>query len=104
MVRTDGRIAFATLDIGTSQIKLGVYCAFLSDKIILINNLPNELFYGSSGEVQADYAVVRETSFILFRELGFFLKDNRVDELYLGICGHVSSLIEWNTSKRYKNT
>jgi sugar (pentulose or hexulose) kinase len=96
MIKTEQRIAFATLDIGTSQIKLGVYCPFLSDKIILINNLPNELIYGTSGSVTADYTVVHEASFTLFKELGAFLEGNRVERLYLGICGHVSSLIEWN--------
>lgn len=99
MVKTDRRLAFACLDVGTSQIKLAVYCPFLSANIILINNLPNELIYGSSGEVTADYEVVHKISFGLFKELGRFLKGNRVEVLYLGICGHVSSLIEWNKVK-----
>jgi len=99
MVKTEKNIAFATLDIGTSQIKLGVYCPFISDKIILINNLQNELIYGSAGEVRAEYEVIREKSFMLFKELGSFLKSNNVDTLYIGICGHVSSLVEWNKVK-----
>ncbi len=90
------RVAFATLDIGTSQIKLGVYCPFSSDKIILINSLQNELIYGSSGEVRVEYGVIREKSFQLLKELGSFLKANNVEVVYIGICGHVSSLIEWN--------
>ncbi len=96
MAKTEPRSAFATLDVGTSQIKLGVYCPFLSDYIILINSLPNELIYGASGSVTADYTVVHEASYALFKELGIFLQKNKVDRLYLGICGHVSSLIEWN--------
>lgn len=94
--KSEKNIAFATLDIGTSQIKMGVYCPHLSKEIILINNLSNELIYGSSGEVRAEYGIIREKSFQLFKELGSFLKRNKIEVLYLGICGHVSSLIEWN--------
>jgi hypothetical protein len=92
---TEKKIAYAALDIGTSQLKLGVYCPWLSDSIILINNLSNELIYGSSGAVLADYKLVREKSFALFMQLGVFLKTNKIDEFYLGICGHISSLLEW---------
>lgn len=99
MEKSEKKIAYAALDIGTSQVKLGVYCPFLSDKITLIDNHANKLIYGSSGEVLAEYKVIRETSFMLFRELGSFLKINKVEVLYLGICGHVSSLIEWNKTK-----
>ncbi|MEJ7679091.1 MAG: hypothetical protein WKG06_14795 [Segetibacter sp.] len=55
--------------------------------------------YGSSGEVRAEYRVIREKSFMLFKELGSFLKNNNVEVLYVGICGHVSSLMEWNKIK-----
>jgi len=99
MVKTEKKIAFATLDIGTSQIKLGVYCPFLSDKIMLINNLQNELIYRNSGEVRAEYGVTREKCFMLFKELSSFLKRNHVETLHIGICGHVSSLLEWNKIK-----
>lgn len=98
-METEKKIAYAALDIGTSQLKLGVYCPFISDSIILINNLSNELIYGSSGEVRADYKSVREKSFSLFKELGAFLKQHNIEFLYLGLCGHVSSLIEWNKKK-----
>src|SRR5215203_4709240 len=93
---TERKTAYAALDIGTSQLKLGVYCSWLSDSIILIDSLSSDLIYGSSGAVLADYKLIREKSFILFAELGMFLKTNNADELHLGICGHISSLIEWN--------
>lgn len=93
------KVAYAALDIGTSQVKLGVYCPFLSGKIIIINNYPNELIYGSSGEVRADYKFVLEKSFTLFKELGNFLKTNNIEVVYIGICGHISSLLEWNKTK-----
>lgn len=99
MVKSKKKIAFATLDIGTSHIKMGVYCRHLSNEIVLINNLQNELIYGSSGEVRAEYRFIREKSFQLFKELGSFLKRNNVEVLYIGICGHVSSLIEWSKIK-----
>lgn len=95
-MKADKKIAFAALDIGTSQVKLGVYCPFLSSKIILINNLPNELVYGSAGEVKADYGKLRSTCFRLFDELGCFLKEHNINVLHLGICGHVSSILEWD--------
>lgn len=88
--------AFAALDIGTSQVKLGVYCPHLSERIQLIGNLPNTLIHGKTGEVQTAYKPVREKGFLLFRALGQFLTQHRIERLYLGICGHVSSLIEWN--------
>lgn len=93
------KVAYAALDIGTSQVKLGVYCPFLSDKIIIINNYRNELIYGSSGEVRAEYSVVRERALMLFKELGAFLKTHNVQVLNLSITGHVSSLLEWNRTK-----
>lgn len=93
------KIAYAALDIGTSQVKLGVYCPFLSDRILIINNLQNELIYGNAGEVRADYKVLREKSFTLFTDLGTFIKANNIEVLNIGICGHVSSLLEWNKLK-----
>ncbi|MDQ6815294.1 MAG: FGGY-family carbohydrate kinase [Bacteroidota bacterium] len=99
MIKAEKRVAFATLDIGTSQIKLAAYCPLLSRQITLINNLPNSLIYGSGGEVQSDYKGIREKCFQLFKELGSFYKTNSIDVSYLGICGHVSSLIEWNKAK-----
>ena len=93
------RVAYAALDVGTSQVKLGVYCPFLSDKITVINNYQNELIYGSGGEVRTKYKVLQEKSFLLFKELGSFLKANEIEALYLGITGHVSSLLEWNKAK-----
>src|SRR3954451_5333543 len=93
------KIAYAALDIGTSQLKLGVYCPWLSDSIILINNLSNELIYGNSGAVLADYKLIREKSFALFIQLGVFFKTNKIDEFYLGICGHISSLLEWKKNE-----
>ncbi len=99
MRKSNKNIAYASLDIGTSQIKLGVYCPFLFDKITIINNLQNELIYGLSGEVTAEYKVIREKSFMLFKELGGFLQKNKAEILYIGICGHVSSLIEWSKIK-----
>ncbi len=101
MVKAAKHTAFASLDIGTSQVKLGVYCPTISDKIILINNLENELIYGSSGEVRADYKVIREKCFALFRELSKFLRSNGIEVLYIGICGHISSLVEWNRIKNF---
>jgi sugar (pentulose or hexulose) kinase len=92
----NGNIAVATLDIGTSQIKMGVYCPSLSDKLIFINSLPNDVNYGAGGEVRADYRVTRDKCFSLFAELGAFLQKNPIRELHIGICGHISSLIEWN--------
>jgi xylulokinase len=93
---SEKNIAFAALDIGTSQIKLGVYCPSLSEKIIPINSLPSDLIYGTAGEVRVEYGITRERCFTLFTELGSFLKKNQIPVLYLGICGHISSLIEWD--------
>ncbi|MBD0277361.1 MAG: hypothetical protein ICV81_05275 [Flavisolibacter sp.] len=98
-MKSEKKIAYAALDIGTSQVKLGVYCPFLSDGIILINNLPNELIYGSAGAVQAEYKTIHEKSFMLFKKLGSFLRKHNIEVLFIGICGHVSSLMEWNKTK-----
>jgi sugar (pentulose or hexulose) kinase len=96
MEKRNERIAVATLDIGTSQIKMGVFCPFLSDKLIVIGSVANELVYGAAGEVRADYTVTRDRCFALFVELGAFLQKNHIRVLHIGICGHISSLIEWN--------
>jgi sugar (pentulose or hexulose) kinase len=96
MKSSEMQVAYASLDIGTSQVKLGVYCAGLSENIILIGNLPNEIIYGTAGEVLVDYRVTREICRSLLTSLGNFLKKQNINTLYLGICGHVSSLLEWN--------
>jgi sugar (pentulose or hexulose) kinase len=98
MSSDETKIAFAALDIGTSQIKLGVYFPFLSPVIILLGSVENDLIYGRSGEVRADYQMIRDKSFFLLKELGHFVKKEKVTTLYLGICGHVSSLLEWDKS------
>ncbi|HEX8530556.1 MAG TPA: FGGY-family carbohydrate kinase, partial [Cytophagales bacterium] len=90
------KTAYAALDIGTSQVKLGVYCPWQSGEIIPLGSLSNEVQYGPAGEVRAEYAPVREKSFRLLGELGRFAKENAVETLYVGTCGHVSSLLEWN--------
>ncbi|HVG16292.1 MAG TPA: hypothetical protein VM935_15080, partial [Chitinophagaceae bacterium] len=87
---------YASLDIGTSQLKLAVYCPSLSDSMNLINSYPNEVIYGNSGVASGDYHSVSNKSFALFKELGAFIQTNKIEVLYLGICGHISSLIEWN--------
>jgi sugar (pentulose or hexulose) kinase len=97
MEKSNENIAVATLDIGTSQIKMGVYCPSLSNKLIFINSLPNNLIYGAAGEVRAEYRVTRDKCFALFTELGALLQKNHIRVLHIGICGHISSLIEWNT-------
>lgn len=96
MTEAETNAAFAALDIGTSQVKLGVYCAAISDQIIQLGNLPNELIQGAEGEVLADYQVIRERSFRLLHSLGVFLRQHNVGKVCLGICGHVSSLAAWN--------
>jgi sugar (pentulose or hexulose) kinase len=97
MEKSNKNIAVATLDIGTSQIKMGVYCPSLSDKLIFINSLPNDLIYGAAGEVRTDYRVTRDKCFALLTELGAFLQKNHIGgALHIGVCGHISSLIEWN--------
>src|SRR3954466_8206420 len=98
-MESDKKVAYAALDIGTSQVKLGVYLPFLSDRIILINNYRNEVLYGSAGKVLVDYKPIRDKSFLLFKELGSFLRRNNIETLYVGICGHISSLMEWNKEK-----
>jgi sugar (pentulose or hexulose) kinase len=95
-MESERKTAYAALDIGTSQVKLGVYCPTLSPTVIPINNLPNEVIYGGAGAVRTPYPPIREKSFALFTQLGRFLRQNAVEVLYLGICGHVSSLLEWN--------
>lgn len=96
---TEKKIAYAALDIGTSQVKLGVYCPILSNSITVINNLQNDLIYGTSGSVRADYKTVQEKSFLLFKQLGAFLTEHKIEVLQLGICGHVSSLLEWSKTR-----
>jgi sugar (pentulose or hexulose) kinase len=95
--KSNENIAVAALDIGTSQIKMGVYCPSLSDKLIFINSLPNDLIYGAAGEVRAEYQATRDKCFALFTQLGAFLQKNHIGALHIGVCGHISSLIEWNT-------
>ncbi|HEX2534730.1 MAG TPA: FGGY-family carbohydrate kinase [Chitinophagaceae bacterium] len=89
-------IAYAALDVGTSQLKLGVYCPGLSPAMTVLGHLPGELVYGSGGSVRCAYPLVRERAFTLLQSLGAFVQEHRVEALYLGLCGHVSSLLEWN--------
>jgi sugar (pentulose or hexulose) kinase len=92
-------IAVAALDIGTSRIKSAVCCPGLSDRIIHLGSHNNALSYGTSGEVKANYFEIKEKSFDLFSKLGAFLKAHGIEILYIGLCGHVSSLLEWDREK-----
>lgn len=88
--------AFAALDIGTSQIKLVVYCPQVNKQVLLIGNIRNDLIYGAEGEIKSSYLATKEKSFSLFLLLGKFVKDNNINELRIGICSHVSSLLQWD--------
>lgn len=90
------RVAYAAIDLGTSQVKLGVYCPQLSTKIVVLDSLNNEVFYGSSGEAQVSYALTHEKSHVLLKQLEAFVRSEQITSLSVGICGHVSSLLEWN--------
>jgi len=89
-------IAIAALDIGTSQIKLGVFCPVVAPRITILGNIKNKLSYGQNGEVKSSYSETREAAFELFKKLGQYLNENHVDKLYLELCSHVSSLLEWD--------
>lgn len=98
-MKSERRIAYAALDIGTSQLKIGVYDPSVSNKIVVVDSEANELIYGNSGEVRADYKSIRDKSYSLFKKLGNYCKQHHVETLYVGICGHISSLLEWSRTK-----
>jgi xylulokinase len=92
----DKNIAMAAIDIGTSQIKLGVFTPRYSPDISALASIKNKIQYGAKGCATSSYKRTRDASFSLFKLLGRFLKDHPVDELYLGLSSHVSSLLAWN--------
>ncbi len=96
MNRDNENIAFAALDIGTSVIKLGVYCPGISKEIIFPGRINNELIYAAGGSVLSDYHSMEEKVFELFGLLGHFLSEKGIEKCYIGICSHVSSLLEWD--------
>ena len=96
MNKSNENIAIAALDIGTSQIKLGVFYPLVSPRITILGSIKNELKYGTIGEVTSSYGATREASFSLFKKLGEFLQEHHPDKLFLGLCSHVSSLLEWD--------
>jgi xylulokinase len=89
-------IAFAAVDIGTSQIKLGVFCPSVSPCIEILGRENNDIRYGAKGEVTSSIQSTTDTCFSLFKKLGKYLQDHPHNQLYLGICSHVSSLLEWD--------
>jgi sugar (pentulose or hexulose) kinase len=89
-------MALAALDIGTSQIKLGVYFPPDSPSLSVLGSIRNEITFGANGGVTSSYGMTREASFTLFNRLGKFLRSCRPDSLCLGLSGHVSSLLEWD--------
>jgi len=93
---SNGNMAIAVLDIGTSQIKLGVYYPPDSPRISILGSVKNEISHCADGSVTSSYAITREASFSLFRELGKFLRSSQPERLCLGVAGHVSSLLEWD--------
>lgn len=92
----DENIAFAAIDIGTSQIKIGVHSDLLSPKFRIIDSEENKLYYGKEGEVQCSVSEIEASVFRLLKSLGEFLNTNGVNTLLLGLCGHVSSYIPFH--------
>ncbi|KPL13968.1 MAG: hypothetical protein AMS26_12400, partial [Bacteroides sp. SM23_62] len=88
-----GNSAVAALDIGTSQIKLGVFYPLDSPRITLLGSIKNEINCGTDGNVTSSYEFTRETSFSLFQKLGRFFMGRQPERLYVGLSSHVSSLL-----------
>jgi sugar (pentulose or hexulose) kinase len=89
---------YAALDIGSSNIKLGLFHPGLHDGIIHVGKKKNTFSHQSGGRVLSDFTRTRRACFQLLEELGEYLRHNRATCCYLGICSHVSSLLEWDTA------
>ena len=88
--------AFAALDIGTSRIKVGVYLPENSDQVNIIESLDTDLVKSSKDRVEVNYQTLKGQLEPLLFKLGKHLTIHRVDQLYFGICGQVSSLFSWD--------
>jgi sugar (pentulose or hexulose) kinase len=89
--------AFAAIDFGTSRIKMGLFNPAVPAGLEWVGESPNPLFYGRDGSVQCSFAAQWRATQMLLRKLGAILKSRGIKELHLGLCGHVSSLLPWET-------
>ncbi len=89
-------IIFAALDIGTSQIKLGVYSPMISPCLTILDRIENKVDYGAGGKAKASWDHTLTVIYQLFNKLGEYIRENQPDKLFLGLCSHVSSLLEWD--------
>ncbi len=89
-------IVFAALDIGSSNVKLALYHPAGSSRIIHAGSIENAFIYRPGGVVLSDFTKTLDACFSLFANLASQIKELKPLKLYLGICSHVSSLLEWD--------
>jgi len=93
------RIAIGALDFGTSRIKLGIYAPLVVPEVRIVGSIENVILKDPNGQVSMSYGRLREQIEPLFVRLAQYLSTHRINTLYLGICGHVSSLFPWDRDK-----
>jgi len=87
---------YAALDIGSSNIKLGIFHPGASHGIIHLGKRTNSFIHHPGGKVLSDFTRTRKACFQLLEALGKYLRQHGCSTCYLGICSHVSSLLEWD--------
>ncbi len=87
--------AFAALDLGTSNLKLVAWIP--GEKVEFLGSLPNEIQAGPDGACRCGFKEIHTSALKMLKTLGQWSEAAGVRELSLGFCGHVSSLLAWDT-------
>ena len=90
------RTCYAALDMGISRIKIGVWS---ENGIELIASRPCPLVYGSAlcaDSVTVQWSRLQTLVEELLRCLGVYCAAHNIDDLHLGLCGQVSSVLVWD--------
>ena len=93
-------ISFAAIDIGTSQIKTGVYTGSATPSFKVKGYRENKVYTGYNDTAEIHYDELKRSVFELLLELAAHLKQVRPGRLYIGICGLVSSYLIWDRTQK----
>ena len=95
------KICYAALDIGTSRIKIAVWTdqgiKILASRACPLNQLQQATLSSAPHAVCVSWSQLRSIVEELLQRLGAYCTAHQVEDLQLGLCGQVSSILVWDT-------
>lgn len=88
--------AFAAIDIGTSYIKCGVSISGIKNSFRIIGRYQNQTISTIPGQALNSFSKIEDTVAKCLKDLGSYCQEHQIKTLHIGICGHVSSYLNWD--------